>query len=208
MGPAKAVTPPGASLAWADVPGVELAGTSQISIVDREGNAVSMTTSIEAIFGSLQMVRGFLLNNTLTDFEFRPVADGRTVANAAAPGKRPRSAMAPFVVMDAASGRLEMVLGSPGGSYIINYVAKALVAAIDWKMDLPAAFALPNFGSRNGPTEIEKGTELERMEGSLKAMGHDVRVVDMPSGLQGIRRIPGGWEAGSDPRREGAARGR
>ena len=116
--------------------------------------------------------------------------------------------MAPFVVRDGASGKVEMVLGSPGGSLIINYVAKALVATIDWKMDIQSAFALANFGSRNGPTEIEKGTELAQLDGALKAMGHDVRIIDMPSGLQGIRRTRNGWEGGADPRREGAAMGR
>ena len=208
MGIARPGTPPGARLALADDPVDEVAGTSQISIVDREGNAVSMSTTIEAIFGSFLMVRGFMLNNQLTDFNFVPVEEGRTVANVVAPGKRPRSSMAPFIVRDGASGRVEMVLGSPGGSLIINYVAKALVATIDWKMDIQSAFALANFGSRNGPTEIEKGTELAQLDGALKAMGHDVRVIDMPSGLQGIRRTRAGWEGGADPRREGAAMGR
>ncbi len=207
MGRAKVGTPPGLRTAFADDAVQEAAGTSQISVVDPRGNAVSMTTTIEAIFGSHLMVRGFMLNNELTDFNFEPVEAGRYTANAIAPGKRPRSSMAPFVVQDAASGRLEMVLGSPGGSYIINYVAKALVAMLDWKLDVQSAIALANFGSRNGPTELEKGTELERLEGALKAIGHEVRVIDMPSGLQAIRRAPGGWEAGSDPRREGAARG-
>jgi gamma-glutamyltranspeptidase / glutathione hydrolase len=208
MGAAQAGNPPGTRMAFADVPDAELAGTSHISIVDSQGDVVAMTTSIEALFGSFRMVRGFLLNNTLTDFDFTPVADGRIAANAAGPGKRPRSSMSPFIVLDAATRRAEMSLGSSGGSFIINYVAKALVATIDWKMDMQAAIELANFGSRNGPTELEKGTELERLGGALKAMGHAVSVIDMPSGLQGIRRTRGGWEAGSDPRREGAARGR
>jgi gamma-glutamyltranspeptidase/glutathione hydrolase len=137
-----------------------------------------------------------------------PVEDGRLTANAAAPGKRPRSSMAPFVVLDAATGRLDMVVGSPGGSLIIPYVAKTLVAMIDWKMDPQAAISLPNMGSRNGPTELEKGMELERAADALKTMGHDVRLIDMPSGLQAIRRTAAGLEGGADPRREGAARGR
>jgi gamma-glutamyltranspeptidase / glutathione hydrolase len=167
-----------------------------------------MTTTIEAFFGSRQMVRGFLLNNQLTDFNFEPLEAGRLTANAVAPGKRPRSSMAPFVVMDARTGRLEQVVGSPGGSLIITYVAKALVATLDWKLDMQAAIDLPNRGSRGGPTEIEKGTELEATSATLKAMGHEVRAIDMTSGLAGIRRTPVGWEAGADPRREGAARGR
>jgi gamma-glutamyltranspeptidase/glutathione hydrolase len=195
-------------VALADDPVDEAAGTSNIAIVDRHGNAVSMTTTIETIFGSRLMVRGFLLNNQLTDFNSLPVEGGRAVANAVAPGKRPRSSMAPFMVFDAKSGRLEQLVGSPGGSLIISYVAKALVGTLDWKLDMQAAIDLPNMGSRNGPTEIEKGTELEGTLATLKAMGHDARAIDMPSGLQGIRRTASGWEGGADPRREGVARGR
>jgi gamma-glutamyltranspeptidase/glutathione hydrolase len=200
-------TPPGLRVAFADDPVDEAAGTTHIAIVDRWGNAVSMTTTIEAIFGSRLMVRGFLLNNQLTDFNFQPVEEGKTVANAVAPGKRPRSSMAPFLVYDR-GGELEMALGSPGGSLIINYVAKTLVAVLDWKLDIRSAIALPNMGSRNGPTEIEKGTELEATLPALKAMGHDARAIDMPSGVQAIRRTKSGWEGAADPRREGLARGR
>jgi gamma-glutamyltranspeptidase/glutathione hydrolase len=167
-----------------------------------------MTTSIEYYFGSRQMVRGFLLNNQLTDFNFAPLEEGRLTANALAPGKRPRSSMAPFVVTDAKTGRLEQVVGSPGGSLIIGYVAKTLVATLDWKLDMQAAIDLPNRGSRGGPTEIEQGTELDAVSAALRAMGHEVRAIDMTSGLAGIRRVPGGWEGGADPRREGVARGR
>jgi gamma-glutamyltranspeptidase/glutathione hydrolase len=115
--------------------------------------------------------------------------------------------MAPFLVFDAGTGALEMMLGSPGGSLIIGYVAKVLVAALDWGMDMQSAIALPNFGSRNGPTEIERGTELAAAAATLKAMGLEVREIPMESGLQAIRRTPGGWEGGADPRREGVARG-
>jgi len=208
MGRARPGTPAGLKVAFADDDREELPGTSHIVAVDRAGNAVSMTTSIEYYFGSRQMVRGFLLNNQLTDFNFEPLAEGRLTANALAPGKRPRSSMAPFVVTDARTGRLDQVLGSPGGSLIIGYVAKTLVATLDWKLDMQAAIDLPNRGSRGGPTEIEKGTELDAVSGALKAMGHDVRAIDMTSGLAGIRRTATGWEAGADPRREGAARGR
>ena len=208
MGRASAGTPPGAALARADDPVDEAAGTSHIAVVDRDGNAVSMTTTIEGFFGSKLMVRGFLLNNQLTDFNFRPVEDGVAVANAPAPGKRPRSSMAPFLALDAGSGAVDLVVGSPGGSLIINYVAKALVATYDWGHDPQRAIDLPNFGSRNGPTEVERGTELEGVQAALKAMGHEVRPIDMTSGLQAIRRARGGWEGGADPRREGVARGR
>ncbi|HUP96794.1 MAG TPA: gamma-glutamyltransferase [Usitatibacter sp.] len=207
MGKAAAGTPPGLKVALADDPVDEVAGTTHISIVDADGNAVSMTTTIESFFGSRVMVRGFLLNNELTDFNFLPVEDGVQVANRVAPGKRPRSSMAPFVVFDRAD-ELDMTIGSPGGSLIINYVAKALIGILDWNMDVQSAIDLPNFGSRNGPTEIEKGTELEGLQGALKAMSHDTRVIDMTSGLQGIRRVQGGLQGGADPRREGVARGR
>ena len=208
LGKAEAGTPPGLKVALADDPVDEVAGTSHIAIVDRFGNAVSMTSTIEGFFGSKVMVRGFLLNNQLTDFNFAPVEGGQAVANSVAPGKRPRSSMAPFLVYDAPSGTLDMVIGSPGGSLIINYVAKAIVATYDWKMDMQAAIALPNRGSRNGPTEIEKGTELEGTVAALKSIGHDARAIDMTSGLHGIRRTKAGWEGGADPRREGVARGR
>ena len=207
MGRAAAGQPEGVRAAFAQDPVDEVMGTTQISIVDAHGNAVSMTTTIESFFGSRVMVRGFLLNNELTDFNFLPVEEGAPVANGVAPGKRPRSSMAPFLVFGR-DGALDMVVGSPGGSLIINYVAKVLVAALDWGLDVQAAIDLPNFGSRNGPTEIEKGTPLEGLEGALKALGHDVRAIDMTSGVQAIRRGRAGWEGGADPRREGVARGR
>ncbi|MGE5094428.1 MAG: gamma-glutamyltransferase [Betaproteobacteria bacterium] len=206
MGKAQPGVPPGVRIAFAQDPVDEVMGTTQISIVDAEGNAVSMTTTIEAFFGSRVMVRGFLLNNELTDFNFLPVEDGAGVANRVAPGKRPRSSMAPFMAFDG-KDRLDIVIGSPGGSLIIGYVAKALLGMVDWKLDIQRAIDLPNFGSRNGPTEIEKGTELESLAATLKAMGHDVRAIDMTSGLQGIRRTATGWQGGADPRREGVARG-
>ena len=208
MGVAKAGTPPGLRTAMADDPVDEVMGTTHISIVDRDGNAVSMTTTIESFFGSRVMVRGFLLNNELTDFNFLPAEGGLQIANAVAPGKRPRSSMGPFLVFDDRSGAFDMTIGSPGGSLIIGYVTKALVGVLDWKLDVQSAIDLPNFGSRNGPTEVEKGTELEGVQAALKAMGHEVRAIDMTSGLQGIRRVKGAWQGGADPRREGVARGR
>jgi gamma-glutamyltranspeptidase/glutathione hydrolase len=207
MGRAAAGTPAGARVAHADDAHDEVAGTSHLNIVDRHGNAVAMTTTIEGNFGNGTMVRGFLLNNQLTDFNFNPIEDGAPVANAVGPGKRPRSSMAPTVVFDR-NGALEMLAGSPGGSLIIGYVAKVLVATLDWNMDPQRAIDLPNFGSRNGPTEIEQGTGLQGLQATLVSMGHEVRAIPMTSGLQVIRRAPGGWQGGSDPRREGVARGR
>ncbi|MFN9489147.1 MAG: gamma-glutamyltransferase [Betaproteobacteria bacterium] len=207
LGRAEAGMPPGAKVVMADDRHEETGGTSHITVVDGAGNAVSMTTTIETFFGSRLMVRGFLLNNQLTDFNFNPVEDGRPVANAVAPGKRPRSSMAPKLVFDAA-GALHLVVGSPGGSQIINYVARTLVATLDWGLDIQAAIALPHVGSRNGPTELERGTAAENLAAPLRAMGHDVQVTDMTSGLHGIQRTTGGWQGGADPRREGIAAGR
>jgi gamma-glutamyltranspeptidase len=133
------------------------------------------------------------------------VVDG--AGNAVAPGKRPRSSMAPRLVFDAAGG-LHLVVGSPGGSQIINYVAQTLVATLDWGLDIQAAIALPHVGSRNGPTELERGTAAEQLAAPLRALGHDVLITDMTSGLHGIQRSAKGWQGGADPRREGMAKGR
>jgi gamma-glutamyltranspeptidase / glutathione hydrolase len=181
-------------------PGDTEGGTSHFSIVDARGDIVAMTTTIESGFGSRILVRGFLLNNQLTDFDFAPGG-----ANAVAPGKRPRSSMAPTVVFQ--GNEIRMALGSPGGSMIINYVAKALVATLDWKMDVQRAFELPNFGSRNGPTLIEQGSRYEGLTSFLVERGHQVDTIPLASGLHGIERVPGGWRGGADPRREGAVRG-
>jgi gamma-glutamyltranspeptidase/glutathione hydrolase len=207
MGKARAGTPPGTTLALADDRHDEVSGTSHIAIVDRNGNAVSMTTTIESFFGSKVMVQGFLLNNQLTDFNFNPVEDGLPVANAVAPGKRPRSSMAPTLVFDE-KGALHLVIGSPGGSRIINYVAQALIAILDWGMDVQAAISAPHAGSRNGPTELESGTAAAAHAEKLRAMGHNVHITDMTSGLHGIMRAADGWQGGADPRREGIAKGR
>lgn len=182
-------------------------GTSHISVVDAQGNAVSMTTTIEDGFGArLMTAGGFLLNNELTDFSFAPSEDGKPVANRVEPGKRPRSSMAPTIVFDA-FGRLYAVTGSPGGSQIIGYVAKTLVALLDWKLDPQQAVDLANFGSRNGPTELEKGTEAESWKAALEAKGHEVRLIEMTSGIQAIVKTPAGYLGGADGRREGVAIG-
>jgi gamma-glutamyltranspeptidase/glutathione hydrolase len=182
-------------------------GTSHISVVDADGNAVAMTTTIEDGFGSRLMTKGgFLLNNELTDFNFAPEEDGKPVANRVEPGKRPRSSMAPTLVFDA-FGRLYAVVGSPGGSQIIGYVGKTLVALLDWQMDPQQAVDFGNFGSRNGPTELEKGTEAEAWKAALEAKGHEVRLLEMTSGTQAIVKTPEGFLGGADGRREGVAIG-
>jgi len=186
---------------------LEFPSTSHISIVDKYGNALAMTTTIEDMFGSRLMTKsGFLLNNELTDFSFAPVEDGKPVANRVEGGKRPRSSMAPTIVYDA-RGRVYMVAGSPGGSAIINYVAKTLVGVLDWGLDPQAAIDLPNLGSRNGPTELEKDTPIAALEPKLKALGHETRVMEHTSGLQAIVRGRSGWIGGADPRREGTVAG-
>lgn len=186
---------------------LEFPSTSHISIVDNDGDAVAMTTTIEDAFGSRLMTRsGFLLNNELTDFSFAPVEDGKPVANRVEAGKRPRSSMAPTIVYDRA-GRIFMIAGSPGGSAIINYVAKALIGVIDWHLDPQAAASLPNVGSRNGPTELEQGTASVSLEPKLQALGHETLVMEQTSGLALIVRTRDGWIGGADPRREGVVRG-
>jgi gamma-glutamyltranspeptidase/glutathione hydrolase len=185
---------------------LELPSTTHLSVVDAEGNAVALTATIEAAFGNRQMVHGFLLNNQLTDFAWEPEENGRPVANRVEGGKRPRSSMAPTMVFDG-KGKLLLVVGSPGGHSIINYVAGALVNVLDWGMDIQQAVSAPHMGSRNGPTDLEKGTALEKLAPELERMGHSVRIRAEASGLHGIVRTNDGWAGGADPRREGVALG-
>ncbi len=186
--------------------GPERPSTSHLSVVDAEGNAVALTSSIQAAFGSRVMVRGFLLNNQLTDFAFDPEAAGQRAANRVEGGKRPLSSMAPTLVFDP-QGRLYAVLGSPGGGRIINYVARALTALIDWRLPPGEVVALPHLGSRNGPTELERGTAAESLAVTLEEIGHAVKLEDMTSGLHLIVRDAKGWLGAADPRREGEAAG-
>jgi gamma-glutamyltranspeptidase / glutathione hydrolase len=219
---AAAGTPVGAAPRGADN-SLSLPSTSHMSIVDHDGNMIAMTTTIESGFGSLQMAKGFMLNNQLTDFSLSPTdAAGRPVANRVEAGKRPRSSMAPTFVFSAAND-VEAIVGSPGGSNIIQYVTKTLVGLIDWKLDIQQAIDLPNFGAQgSATTELEKGTVLKAIEPGLAARGHTVAIVDINSGLQGIvfngtrtkgqaafARAPGKgrWAGGADPRREGTAKG-
>ena len=191
---------------WGRDTALELPSTSHVSIVDAAGNALSMTTTIENGFGARLMVRGFLLNNELTDFSLSfKDPEGRLVANRVQPGKRPRSSMAPMIVFR--DGAPYLAVGSPGGSAIINYVAKTLVGVLDWNLDIQQAIALPNLGSRNQATELERGTALQDLAPALRGMGHDVKMVDFPSGLQGIVIDRGSLTGGADPRREGLVLG-
>lgn len=207
MGKAKPGEPPfQKTFLWGASDSIEF-GTSHISIVDRAGNAVSMTTTIEDGFGARLMTKsGFLLNNELTDFSFATVEDGKPVANRVEAGKRPRSSMAPTIVLDSGD-KLYAVIGSPGGSLIINYVAKTLVGILDWKLDPQVAADLPNLGSRNGPTELEAGTEAAEWKAGLEAKGHEVKLIDQNSGIHAIVVTPAGLVGGADSRREGVAIG-
>ncbi len=207
---------PGATRsAWAPMADQPEHGTSHISIVDAQGRAVAMTTTIEAVFGSRIMSDGgtglpggFLLNNQLTDFALAPTdAQGRPVANRLQPGKRPRSSMSPTLVFDRRTGQLLMSLGSPGGPAIIHFTAKTLVGSLQWGLSAQQAIDLPNFGSFNGPTVLEAGRFAPETVAALKARGHQVVETDLPSGLQALQRSATGWFGGADPRREGVVAG-
>lgn len=190
-------------------------GTSQVSVVDAEGHAVAMTTSVESAFGSRVMsdggtglAGGFMLNNTLTDFSLNPVgADGKPVANRVEAGKRPRSSMAPTLVFDR-DGKLVLVAGSPGGPVIIHYVAKVITGALAWGLPVQQAVDLPNFGHFNsGPLIVERGALTAEQLADLRARGQQVNETDLTSGLQVLMRVKAGWVGGADPRREGIVLG-
>jgi gamma-glutamyltranspeptidase/glutathione hydrolase len=187
-------------------------GTSHISIVDGQGNALAMTTTIEDAFGSRQMVKGFLLNNELTDFSFAPRdAQGRPVANCVQPNKRPRSSMSPTLVFDKATGQLVMSVGSPGGAMIIHFTAKTLYGVLNWGLSPQQAIALPNFGSVGGPLVLEGGRFAPATLAALRERGHEVREQALTSGLQAVVKQNSHrhtvWVSGADPRREGLVLG-
>ena len=188
-----------------EAPALELPSTSHIVIVDADGNIASMTTSVENSFGARLMVDGFLLNNQLTDFAFDPGPPDAAVANRVEPGKRPRSSMAPTIVLK--DGKPVFALGSPGGSMIIPFVANTLFALIDWKMDMQQAVSQPHLINRFGPYDIEAGTSAETLIDDLIALGYQTSVKEINSGLNGVSIGPDGLTGGADPRREGIAIG-
>jgi gamma-glutamyltranspeptidase/glutathione hydrolase len=197
-------------------------GTSQVSIVDAQGNAASLTTTVESAFGSFHMVDGFLLNNQLTDFSAEPAGpDGAPVANRVAPGKRPRSTMAPTLIFDAGPagslGPLYAVTGSPGGSTIVQFVVKTVVGLLDWGLDPQQAVSMVDFGAANSPTtnvggehpviDISDDGRHDPLVTGLRGLGHQVGIADQSSGLSAIVRADPGWVGGADPRREGVVMG-
>jgi gamma-glutamyltranspeptidase/glutathione hydrolase len=207
---------------YAPMPDQPEYGTSHISIIDAAGNALAMTTTIEGAFGSMQMVSpnpalsgGFLLNNELTDFSFAPTdASGKPIANRIEPGKRPRSSMSPTLVIDKTTGQVILSAGSPGGALIIHFTAKTLYGTLNWGMNAQEAINLPNFGSLNGPSILEAKRFPPAVVTALKAKGHEIREIDMTSGLQAIERTTSsgaatydGFFGGADPRREGVVLG-
>ncbi len=196
-----------AMIRYGDGTAIEIPSTTQIVIVDADGNALSMTSTIENGFGSRLMTKsGFLLNNELTDFSFATHDEaGYPIANRVEPGKRPRSSMAPTIVMK--DGKPALVIGSPGGSSIIGYVAQAVIAYLDWDMNVQEATAMPHLLNRFGTYDIEAGTEAEAMAAPLEAMGYKVKIGPQTSGLQAIAIEDGMLYGGADPRREGIAIG-
>lgn len=205
MDRAEAGTPPGVDLAWAMDPQLLEHGTTHLVIADRHGQWLSMTSSIEDAFGSRVMAGGMLFNNQLTDFSFMPGENGRPVANRVGAGKRPRSAMAPVIVLDR-DKRPVLALGSPGGSRIIGYVLRALVASLDENLPPAQAVAAPLVLSRNGPTEIDRDFPAD-LRAALVARGHEIVNADLNSGIALIRRGADSHDGAADPRREGRAAG-
>ncbi|QPO13880.1 gamma-glutamyltransferase [Thalassospira sp. A40-3] len=185
----------------ADDEAIELPSTSHFSIVDIYGNAVSMTTTIENGFGSRLMVNGFMLNNELTDFSFKTHSDGVPIANALAPGKRPRSSMAPTIVMK--DDKPVIVTGSPGGSRIIGYVAQSLIGMIDWNMSPKDAIDMPHLVNRFGTFDLEAGSDAENLAPALEGMGFKTDIRDLNSGIHAIMITEDGLIGGADSRREG-----
>ena len=206
-GKASAGAPPGAMAFGIGFTPTEY-GTTHIAIIDAQGNVVSSTATIEHGFGSGIMVRGFLLNNEITDFSFTyEDDDGQPIANRVEGGKRPRSSMSPTIIFDA-DGKPKVVVGSPGGSRIIAYVAQTLLGVLDWGLNIQQAIDMPHYLHRNSATlDVEKGTALEALAERLEQRGYKVKVRDLNSGLHGIVVTADGLEGGADPRREGTVMG-
>jgi len=207
MGTAIAGEPPQKHADYAPQTSPVLHGTSHMTIVDRSGEVIAMTTSVESVYGAQIMAKGFLLDNTLTDFSLDPTLNGQPVANAPGPGKRPLSAMSPTIVFDK-DGHFYLSVGSPGGPAIIDFVAQTLIAMLDGGLKPQDAIAQPSILNMNGPTMLEKGPQSEALAAQLGSLGHTVRVVEgESSGLHGIEKTPDGYIGGADPRRDGVVLG-
>ena len=204
-----------AAAAWAPMAYQPESGTSHISVVDAQGRAVALTSSVESAFGARVMSDGgsglpggFLLNNHMTDFSLQPAdAQGHAMANRIEPGKRPRSSMSPTLVFDARSGELLMTLGSPGGSFIIHFTGRTLLGTLAWELNAQEAINLPHFGTTGGPVWLEKGRFPPATVQALRERGHTVNEIELTSGLQAVQRTADGWFGAADPRREGIVRG-
>ena len=179
-------------------------GTTNFVAVDKDGNVVTMTSTIEGPFGSQLMAAGFFLNNELTDFTFAPMKDGKPVANAVKGGKRPVSSMSPTIVFDS-QGRPVLALGSAGGKRIIMHVAKTLIGYLDWGYPLEEAIALPNIFFGGDGLIVEQGTPLAALAPEIEAFGQPVVVGDLPSKVNAARWTEEGWKGAADPRSEGTA---
>lgn len=210
--PKVAAGTPRPGLAWEFALGTpsERPSTSHFSIADKFGDAVAMTTSVQGAFGSQLMVGGFILNNQLTDFDYAPDVGGKPVANRIEGGKRPLSSMAPTMLLDE-RGRLRLLVGSPGGTHIIGFVAQSVVGFVDWQLTAQQAVAAPHYVAEGGPVELEADTDVTTQRSALEALGHTVALRNLNSGLHAISidyaRRGRVLSAGVDPRREGAARG-
>ncbi|WP_052534245.1 gamma-glutamyltransferase [Candidatus Phaeomarinobacter ectocarpi] len=200
--PLPAGRPAGSSAAYVPADPKPAHSTSHFVVRDDWGHVVSMTTSIEAPFGSHMMAGGFLLNNQLTDFSFRPARDGKPIANRPEAGKRPRSSMSPMIVLDE-NGDFYAAIGSPGGSRIIAFVAQSLIGILDWDMSVQDAIDMPRHVHRNTTLELEENTFISTLADGLRARGHTVEVKEITSGLHGLRMVGDDLEGGADPRREG-----
>jgi len=198
---AEAGIPEGA-VALRDGNTIERPSTTHLSIVDTDGNAISMTSSIENGFGSALMVEGFILNNQLTDFSFMPEKNEQLLVNRVQANKRPRSSMAPMMIFNEDKS-LKLLVGSPGGSRIINYVSQTIIGVLDWQLNPQEAINLPKVTNRNYVTTLENGTAAQTLQSSLKAKGHTIRIRDLNSGLHAIELTKSGLVGGADPRREG-----
>lgn len=184
----------------------ELPSTTHLSVIDKDGNSVALTSSIEYYFGSGLSVRGFMLNNQLTDFSFVPVKNNKKVANRVEPNKQPRSSMSPALIFDQ-DDNIKMIVGSPGGPRIIQFVAKTIINHLDFNMDIQQAISSPNFVELNNVLELEESTKIAKLKPQLEKLGHKIKILPITSGINAVS-IKDKIYGGADPRREGFVSGK